>query len=377
MLAQFLVNFGSAAGRSAYTYVGESRHGTNLFVATVGRTARARKGTAAAIVARVIRNAEPAWFDARRLSAIGSGEAVVHAIRDPSEKVDKEGFPTDAGVSDKRLLIEEEEGASLFKIGGKDGSILSDNLRKAWDSPRVLHNAVKLSPAKATEPHVSVSAHITIDELRRVLTETDIANGLGNRFLWVLAERKKQIAAPKRMSDEVISPLVDGVREALAFAAGRVEPMWRDADAEDLWAEVYPILTRDHPGIYGSLTARAEAQVVRLSLIYALLDRSPHITVAHLTSALAFWRYCEDSARHIFGDRLGDVVADRIRDALRQRPGGMTETEIHALFQRNQRAARIHEALFLLLEHGYARFETLATEGRAATVWHAISGETP
>ena len=44
--------------------------------------------------------------------------------------------------------------------------------------------------------------------------------------------------------------------------------------ARVLWGAEYGGLTADRPGIYGAVTARAEAQVLRLSLIYALLDEA-------------------------------------------------------------------------------------------------------
>lgn len=42
----------------------------------------------------------------------------------------------------------------------------------------------------------------------------------------------------------------------------------------------------------GSLIARAEAQVRRLSVLYALADSSKWITAEHLNAAHAFWCYC-------------------------------------------------------------------------------------
>ena len=54
----------------------------------------------------------------------------------------------------------------------------------------------------------------------------------------------------------------------------------------------------------------------------------------HLRAALACWAYAERSARFIFGDTLGDPVADEILRALRQQPAGMTRNEIRDLFDR-------------------------------------------
>ena len=49
------------------------------------------------------------------------------------------------------------------------------------------------------------------------------------------------------------------------------------------------------------MIARSEAQVIRLSLIYALLDSQDVITFPHLDAALAVWAYCEAWALRIFG----------------------------------------------------------------------------
>lgn len=49
----------------------------------------------------------------------------------------------------------------------------------------------------------------------------------------------------------------------------------------------------------------------------------------HLDAAYALWRYCEASARYIFGDGLGDPLADDLRRMLQQAgTAGMTRTEI-------------------------------------------------
>src|SRR4028119_1185570 len=49
----------------------------------------------------------------------------------------------------------------------------------------------------------------------------------------------------------------------------------RDGVAREVWGEVYGRLTADRPGLLGAVTSRAEAQVTRLSLLYADLRRGP------------------------------------------------------------------------------------------------------
>jgi hypothetical protein len=141
--------------------------------------------------------------------------------------------------------------------------------------------------------------------------------------------------------------------------------------AAKAWEAVYPELSADRPGLLGAVVARAEAQVIRLALIYALLDCTHQIDLAHLEAAMAIWAYCEESACRIFGDSLGDPVADEILIALR-RSGSMTRTDIHHLFGRHRPADQIGIALTLLLKTGRAKFETRQTGGRPVETWSPV-----
>ena len=140
---------------------------------------------------------------------------------------------------------------------------------------------------------------------------------------------------------------------------GMTEPAW------GIWDVVYETLTRDVPGLFGMVTARAEAQVRRLACLYALLDQSDTVDITHLKAALAVWRYAEDSAKYIFGDATGNSVADTIMAHLRQSPDGLTRKEIReGIFQRNKSSKEIAQALHLLKEAGMARKEKIQTGGR-------------
>jgi hypothetical protein len=122
--------------------------------------------------------------------------------------------------------------------------------------------------------------------------------------------------------------------------------------------------------MFGMATNRAEAQVVRLSVLYAALDCSALIRAEHLMAALAVWRYCEQSARWAFGDATGDPTADAILSALR-RNGDLDRQDINDLLGRHLNRSRIDAALGLLLTSGLARMRREATGGRPREVWRA------
>ena len=380
LLVQTLAAYGSVVGRNSYYQVEADRHYPVLFLNLVGASSKARKGVSSGHALKPFETIDEAWHSTRVSSGLSSGEGLIWAVRDPIHKKEaiKEkggrvsGYQTvlvDEGEEDKRLFVQEPEFASTLRVLGRDGNTLSAVLRNAWDG-KALRVITKNSPAISTGAHISLVGHITEDELRRYLDSTEAGNGFGNRILWVYVQRSKCLPEGGEIERVDFNPLVRRFQAAVEFArqGGRIH--WDEA-AREKWHAVYPELSEGHSGLYGAVTSRAEAQVVRLSLIYALLDCSPVIRQEHLLAALALWEYCEASAKHIFGDALGDPVADEIYEALSRNPAGMTRTEISALFNRHKNASQIGTALSLLQREGRIRVETLKTDGRDAEIWMA------
>ena len=111
-------------------------------------------------------------FQRRLSTGLSSGEGVVWAVRDPQD--------SDPGAADKRLLVLEPEFASVLKAASREISTLSPTLRNAWDG-RPLQLLTRTAPVRATDTHISLIGHITVQELRRHATSIEIANGFLNR----------------------------------------------------------------------------------------------------------------------------------------------------------------------------------------------------
>jgi hypothetical protein len=292
-----------------------------------------------------------------------------HPVKEKGRVVDYEEVVTDEGVSDKRLLVFEGEFASVLRVCGRDGNTLSAIIRNAWDNGN-LRTLTKNSPAVATGAHISIIGHITRDELLRYLDDTEAANGFGNRFLWICVRRSKALPEGGRLSDGELAPIIQDVAAALAYGRDLGE-MRRNDEAREIWRAVYEELSEGKPGLLGAMIARAEAQVMRLACIYALLDRCPTIGKEHLLAALGLWEYVEASAQYIFGARMGDPVADHIAEALLAAPDGLTRTEISGLFGRHQRSTNIDRALAQLRKHHLVEPIQDDTGGRPSERWRS------
>jgi hypothetical protein len=247
-------------------------------------------------------------------------------------------------------------------------------MRQAWDSGNI-RVLTKNKAARATNAHVSILGHITREELLKYMNATEQANGFANRILWVAVRRSKLLPDGGELHLLHLDSLRGRFLSAVNFAR-RVGELRRSAAARDRWHAVYGQLAGDRLGLFGAVTSRAEAQTLRLSMIYALLDESAIIEEAHLNAALAVWSYGEASARLTFGDRIGDITADELLRALRSCPEGLTRTDINNHFGRNKSASEIARALSVLTQGGRVRVEREDTKGKRAERWFAATPST-
>jgi hypothetical protein len=375
VLAQLLVSFGNLIGRSPYYVVEATRHHSNLFAVLVGRTSRGRKGTSEGRSRQILSFVDGEWTTNNTKTGLVSGEGVIYNVRDAAYKLEQikekgkvvgtEEVLADPGVTDKRLLVIEPEFAAVLRVCRRETNTLSPTLRSAWDSGH-LRTLAKNSPTKATNAHISIVGHITVEELRRSLSEADSLNGFANRFLWVAVKRSKLLPDGGRDLD------LTGPARRLAETAtvGRqVERMHRSEAAAKLWRQVYPELAGDGAsGMFGAVTSRAEAQVLRLSMVYALISGSSAIEEPHLRAALALWSYCQASARLIFGNTSCDPLAERLLEIMSRCPG-VSRRDLHRALGNRVKGPVLLNSLVTLRDSGRARVETIQTGGRPTEAW--------
>jgi hypothetical protein len=327
----------------------------------VGQSSRGRKGTSLNHIKSRLGSVDKDWKENRIESGLSSGEGLMTAVRDE-------------GGIDKRLLCVESEFATILKNLERQGNILSVILRQAWDG-EVLQSLTRNTAVKATGAHISLIGHITAEELRRYLTATEQANGFANRFLWVCARRSRLLPLGGKTTDDLHEEIRE--LERVSQIAKQTTAMQFNEEARELWFAKYPDLTSDRLGLLGAVTSRSEAQVLRLSCIFALLDGSERFVKAvHLEAALLLWRYCFGSARFIFGERSGDPIVDRIWSELKQRQQnthpGLSHADIGSIvFNGNVPADKIDSALRTLQYHDLILHQELRTgkRGRPERRW--------
>ena len=307
LLMTFLTGFGVAVGRNPHFRVEGTKHHANIFSLIVGATSRARKGTSLGRIKEILHESKP-----KEASGLSTGEGLVFAVRDPSL-----GVEDSKPITDKRLWVIESEFARCLKVMRRESNTLSSILRDAWDTGD-LSVMTKVNALSATDAHIGITGHITMKELTQTLGETDVYNGFGNRILWVYSQRSKSLPDGGNVDLTEIRAKV----KACIGVGIHIGQMKRSPEAAELWRKVYSELGQEkEDSLWDAITSRADAQVVRLSMLYALLDGSEVIEVIHLKAALAVWEYCDATAKLLFFDSSVETLDQKILKIVSTEPG--------------------------------------------------------
>jgi hypothetical protein len=389
LLFAFLTCAGNVIGRNFYVAAGAERHCGNLYTVLVGNTSFGRKGTALSTAEMLFLEGPKASGFGNVLPGISTGEGLIWEIRDAistPKRDNKTGkvelVETDPGVKDKRLLFILGEFYQALCCMRRKDSTLSSVLRNAWDKDK-LATPAKNNPARVRKGAlVSLLAGSAPHELLNAVESLDSDNGTLNRFLWICTTGSKRLPEGEDLLDLIQSPEWDDLqarfRENIAHIGDPLR-ISRDADAQDDWGRndkpgrgLYYQLTQPRTGLWGDVTARAAQQVIRISLIHAVINGRREIRREHQDAALSAWRYADQSAQRLFG-ALDDPDRQKILDALRQAgTKGLTRTEIRALWSGNKLAEEIASALTALARAGLAKFAIEKSGGHPTERWWAM-----
>lgn len=363
VLATFLVRFGIEIGPGPFLMVGDTKHSPRLFAVIVGASAKSRKGTSSRPVEKLFsidahkfvkslnsRDKNGLWIAADTTPGpLSSGEGLIWRVSNDNKNVNH----------DKRLFVMDEEFAAALKSTKREGNTLSTIARKFWDSGDV-EPLTKNNQIRATGAHVGIVTHITMEELHKNFHSIEIYSGLANRFLWILAKRSRLVPNPVPMPDNELLKIQQKIYQILISYSKGAEICFTP-NAKDMWKAIYPKLSGERPGLFGVAVNRAEAQTIRLAMIYALLDNKSDIDVPHLEAALAFWQYAEDSARYIFSTYDENTISKKIIDSLTTGP--KTTAELHKAFGNNLKAKDMQAALEDLMERELVEHSQVASTG--------------
>jgi hypothetical protein len=384
ILAHLLPALGCWFGPAPYVYAG-GRQYARLNAVVCGPTNSGRKGTSLAPVDELMRCLDEPFWKAQRVGGLSTGEGLVARVADKKVWNDEDKC-YEIEYTEKRLFVAEEEFSKLLAQIRRDGNILSQVCRESFDSGN-LSVLTRGDPLTANGAHISIVGHITPEELFDRFNHIEMANGFGNRFLWFAVKSEKLYPFCKPLPKEPFETfrnslshwmttggqgLLRGVGSFCVHLAPETQDRWQNG--------LYQKLREDKPGFAGALTARGATMVLRIALIYSLLDPPPSkgashvIAPVHLDAALAVWKYCEESAYQLFGDKTGCSLSDKILSLLENGPMSKDQINNHLSPQQKTKVQSTLESLEAdgKIQRTVKKRESGA--GRPTTFWGLVSG---
>jgi len=148
---------------------------------------------------------------------------------------------------------------------------------------------------------------------------------------------------------------------------------WTPA-ARELWAPMYGDLavTAHETETVRALLQRGAPYVRRMAMLYALLDGSALVDVAHLNAARALWDYSAATWRVVYAEGAHrSALGERLLAALLVAgAAGLSRTGLRTAAGSNDLPAeKIVRELNALATDGLAQRETVPTAGRPRTLW--------
>lgn len=338
ILANVLACTGVLFERNAYAKVAADFHYPIDYFLIVGDTAKARKGTTTNSVLELAERVSPA-FKSRVLYSLSTGEGLINAVtRDSDEKkeIAEPKYPA--------AFVNLGELAGLLAVMARDNNTLSSVVRDAWDGKPLQVNTRHLRLC-VENVSLGIIANVTRSDLVKV-NPVDIGNGFINRFIFIWSERGRLLPEGANIDalfrSEAWLLVLKELHAAIAASAG-IGGVARDSETDELWKAMYYDFNKGGDSIVDKLIARNDAHTLRLSLLYALLDKSTVIKPCHLEAARAVWDYSEQSLKYIFS--APDVDSQKILDAL-DKEGPMTSGEMRVrIFRQNRTADYIESKL--------------------------------
>ena len=378
LILTFLTITGNILGRTCYVKVGALEFFPNLFLSIIGSTARGRKGTSLSNIREVIGKFFSQYFSDCVVSGLASGEGLIFQVRDEvkGKEKNKDGIEVevikDPGAVDKRCLNIEQEFQALLSAASRVGSTITAVLRNAWDGT-ILSTLSKNSPCKSTDHHVSLITHCTAEELESCFGYDNSVNGLGNRFLWGLSRRSRKLPIPPEIDWHFKNTF--GAELSLAISNAKNISCFRLAtEAEPHWIEITERFDDENlmRGLYGKMIGRGPVQILKMALIFAVLNNSKVVGIPEIEAAIEVWNYCEASAHYLFSGVQSNSTQRKIIRALENADNGLTKSDILDIFGRHKSAADVDEEMDELKKEGLVRVTSESTGGRNATRFYLL-----
>jgi hypothetical protein len=358
-----LAYLGTWLGRGvAYTAGPDVRHPPALWGGFVGPTSSGAKGISWSAARLLLDALDRQVVTGHTASGFGSGEALVYLLRDDDEH------------PHRAFVVHDHELAGILRVAHREGSTLSELMRKAFDGEQLENRTRAHGELVASRYHLAALGSITAAELLALLDDTSIFNGLGNRFLWLWSELTHTLPFGAEIDLVGVGAIADRIGDGLVKALATDYRIAEHSPAGERWRAFYAERRRGvGDGAVQALTARHHVHAARIATVYAAVDGAATIGLDHVDAGIAWCDYSLGTVELVFGEGVtGD--ARRLLDAVRAAGrDGLDGTAQRDLFQRHLGGDALDALRAELGRRGLIHTVDVPTAGRPRRISIAIS----
>lgn len=366
---QVLAALGTLIGRRAHYRAGNIVQHCNVFAAVLGPSSEGAKGVADHDALALVDLVVPSFLTKHSIGGLGSGEVLIRELADDQDP-----------PAERRRIVHDAELSSVLKVVKRDGSILGDVLRKAFDYAPLHHSTVQHKRVIASGHHIAVVGSITPGELRALIDEMAIVNGFANRFLYVWSRLTRLLPYGGEIDRAAVSALAEEIAQGLEALEARIKingtvQCRLQPTALEQWTAFYnEHRTGVGDGILKALSGRHVAHAARLATIYAVLDRSTVIRAKHIDAAAAWCNYSLDSTAKAFTSSVPGKAGKLLEAVRAAMPDGLIGTEVNNRVSHNWKAGELASARAELEDkHLLAVVQGRSTGGRPPELYVALT----
>ncbi len=304
-LFTFLTIVGMLVGRSAYISWGADKIFPNLWTMIVGHTGRARKSSTINKGRAILNDIAP---DVQVLSSLSTWEGLLSAMQRSNDNIVLRNEVT--------IVCMSEFDGFLKKTRQDSIAHLIPQLCDLYDCQADVRSVTKGNPLVVKNPFFSILAGIQPEVLEKSFQSNDVHGGFAGRFIYVYDVSDKEIPIPIWNKQKEYNALLMELN-AIKITNTKERAYAISDDCIEIWNLFYHTYRTPNgdPPLLLQLNDRMQNHVLKIAMLFAILDESDNIDKKHLVDAVSIGYWLMYNNRKLFG-MLGISEQQRIEQKI-------------------------------------------------------------
>jgi len=293
----FITAISMLLGRNAYMLWGPDKLYTNLWTMIVGQTGRARKSTAINRGCDILNRVTP---DTQILPSLSTWEGLLTAMQRNDNDLSGQN---ELNIKNEITMIAMSEFDGFLKKSRNENiAHMLPNLCDIYDMFKPARSVTKGTPICIKNYFVSMICGIQPEVLENAFQTGDIHGGFAGRFCYVYDSSNKEIPIPVWNKEKEYGNILDELNQIKLSFNIETQILFHDS-CIPIWSDFYHDYRNPniHHPLLMQINERMQNHVLKIAIIFAILDNKPSIMPTHLNNAIAIAYWLMNNNKRLFG----------------------------------------------------------------------------